>query len=373
MNLQIGTIIKNLRMQNKTTQDQLATFLGVTPQAISRWESGAGYPDIELLPTIAAFFSVSTDELLGVNLPAREKRRAEVYAEMTRLGDYFVEHQEEALPFARQALAEFPSDIKVQVNLADVLCQTYMWEEAPDMNALKEAERIYQTVIQNAEDADFKNGVIESLAALYKQGFKNDYLTEATVAQLPKIKYSREVVKASLANLYDNNAVIHHKQELIETLVSLLENTLRNYIAYDLPNDPEHWDEKIAMLRKLIELYYFIYGDNLLFYHYRVAGIYRYIATYQVAQGKVDETLTTLETMCDHIIAHCNARHGERYTSPFTDRLIYQEVNEDWHEPTEHNYAYEIVTYKLTQDRYDPIREEPRFKAVEARLREIMY
>ena len=73
------------------------------------------------------------------------------------------------------------------------------------------------------------------------------------------------------------------------------------------------------------------------------------------------------------LIAHCNERHGTHFTSPFTDHLIYQEVNEDWHEPTEHNYAYEIVKYKLTQDRDDPIREEPRFKAVETRLREIMY
>ena len=67
MNLEIGAIIKNLRTQHKITQDQLATFLGVTPQAISRWEAGNGYPDIETLPSIANFFSVSTDELLGMN------------------------------------------------------------------------------------------------------------------------------------------------------------------------------------------------------------------------------------------------------------------------------------------------------------------
>ena len=60
MNLKIGTTIKKLRTKNKVTQDQLATFLGCTPQAISRWESETSYPDIELLPSIAEFFSVST-------------------------------------------------------------------------------------------------------------------------------------------------------------------------------------------------------------------------------------------------------------------------------------------------------------------------
>lgn len=56
MNLEIGAIIKNLRTQHKVTQDQLATFLGVTPQAISRWEAGNGYPVIETLPSLRISF-----------------------------------------------------------------------------------------------------------------------------------------------------------------------------------------------------------------------------------------------------------------------------------------------------------------------------
>ena len=68
MNIKIGAIIKKLRAENNITQDTLATAIGVTPQAISRWESEGGYPDIELLPALADFFSVSTDELLGYKL-----------------------------------------------------------------------------------------------------------------------------------------------------------------------------------------------------------------------------------------------------------------------------------------------------------------
>ena len=39
MNVKIGSIIKKLRTENNITQDTLATAIGVTPQAISRWES----------------------------------------------------------------------------------------------------------------------------------------------------------------------------------------------------------------------------------------------------------------------------------------------------------------------------------------------
>ena len=49
MNLKIGTIIKGLRAEHNITQDTLAAAIGVTPQAISRWESEGGYPDIEIV------------------------------------------------------------------------------------------------------------------------------------------------------------------------------------------------------------------------------------------------------------------------------------------------------------------------------------
>ena len=73
MNVKIGAILKKLRKENNLTQDALASAVGVTPQAISRWESESGYPDIELLPALADFFSVSTDELLGYKLSEREE------------------------------------------------------------------------------------------------------------------------------------------------------------------------------------------------------------------------------------------------------------------------------------------------------------
>lgn len=62
----IGNRIKLLRIRRCLTQGQLALALGVTPQAVSRWEVGRSYPDLELLPVIAAYFAVSTDFLLGL-------------------------------------------------------------------------------------------------------------------------------------------------------------------------------------------------------------------------------------------------------------------------------------------------------------------
>lgn len=61
----IGRNISNLRKGRGITQDVLAGELGVSFQAVSKWETGQSCPDISLLPVIADFFDVTIDELLG--------------------------------------------------------------------------------------------------------------------------------------------------------------------------------------------------------------------------------------------------------------------------------------------------------------------
>jgi len=65
MDLLIGERIKKYRKNKEMTQDALAQALMVSPQSISKWECGDGYPDITLLSTIANFFEVTVDELIG--------------------------------------------------------------------------------------------------------------------------------------------------------------------------------------------------------------------------------------------------------------------------------------------------------------------
>lgn len=57
--------LQQLRAQKDLTQEQLAEQLYVSRTAVSKWESGKGYPNIESLKCISKFFSISIDELLS--------------------------------------------------------------------------------------------------------------------------------------------------------------------------------------------------------------------------------------------------------------------------------------------------------------------
>ena len=66
MNISIGTNIKSARKKIGMTQEELASQLGVTAQAVSRWESEAGMPDISMVVPLAQILSISTDTLFGL-------------------------------------------------------------------------------------------------------------------------------------------------------------------------------------------------------------------------------------------------------------------------------------------------------------------
>lgn len=65
--MELSNKIKQLRTQKGVKQEKLAEAMGVSAQAVSKWETGAALPDISLLPELAVYFGVTIDELFSIN------------------------------------------------------------------------------------------------------------------------------------------------------------------------------------------------------------------------------------------------------------------------------------------------------------------
>lgn len=349
MNLTIGETIKKLRNQKNVTQEKLAESLGVTPQAISRWESGAGYPAIDYLPDLAAFFEISVDELLGVKLSKREARREEIYTQIKRFEEENGFNEDPgAVDMLRQAHAEFPGDRKISYALARELCYE-RYEENPDQTVLREAEKMLRNLMRQADDYDFKFKCAKTLAVLYREAWQDEQGYEEVANMLPGISSCREKF------ISDFFTGTQQKKEDVDAAVLTLTLqtlwTLRDYVAYELPNGVETWDTKLRFFEGLItfcKLAADILGDaataNM---ESNIATLYRYMVTYHVAADRTDETLTCLEAMLDHVEHVCALPQAETQ---------------------EHNLAWYFSFY-LKQDRYDPIRNEKRFVAIEEKMK----
>ena len=100
--------LKTLRRRKDLTQEQLADYMCVTPQAVSRWETGATSPDISALPVLAELYGITVDELLGVNETEKRKKIDSVIAEAEAEIDRNV--TEAPIARLREALRKYPNN-----------------------------------------------------------------------------------------------------------------------------------------------------------------------------------------------------------------------------------------------------------------------
>ena len=70
MTNKVGNQIKLLRKAKGVTQEEMGTTLGISYQAVSKWENNTALPDVQMIPKIAEYFGVTTDELFGYKLNA---------------------------------------------------------------------------------------------------------------------------------------------------------------------------------------------------------------------------------------------------------------------------------------------------------------
>ncbi len=114
----IGRTIARERRGRGVTQEALAAHLGVSKAAVSKWELGQSLPDVNLLPRIAAYFSLTLDELFDWRDGLTQEESAALYAEVYALGEKDLASAHERL---RALAAEHYSDANLLLMLASLL------------------------------------------------------------------------------------------------------------------------------------------------------------------------------------------------------------------------------------------------------------
>ena len=186
--MKLGQIIRELRQRDGKTQDALASDLGVTSQAVSRWEKGICYPDMEMIPSIAHYFGVSIDELFGYDndRSAKIDALAEQINQMIQRNNGIDVCMDECIALAREALVEFPGNEKLSLALASALYTAgyvrygedhledpegylvYDVEKHRKYAEWQEAIRIYEKLLQSLNSGELRQRAVMELSQLYK-------------------------------------------------------------------------------------------------------------------------------------------------------------------------------------------------------------
>ena len=116
--INIGRTIARERRRVGVTQEALAAHLGVSKAAVSKWELGQSLPDVSLLPRIAAYFSLTLDELFDWRDELSQEESAALYAEVYALGEKDLASAHKRL---RALATEHYSDANLLLMLASLL------------------------------------------------------------------------------------------------------------------------------------------------------------------------------------------------------------------------------------------------------------
>lgn len=115
--MNLGNKIRELRRAKNLTQEQLAASLNISAQAVSKWEMSASYPDMTMIPTLAAFFKVSLDELFDFDVKNIDREIEEIRLEYNK---YFWSSFEKAEQILLDGLKQYPASIQLKTELFEL-------------------------------------------------------------------------------------------------------------------------------------------------------------------------------------------------------------------------------------------------------------
>lgn len=179
MAMKIGEKIKALRKTKNISQESLANVLGVTFQAVSKWETGATTPDVSLIPPLASFFGVSIDELFDYNVWENER----IVDEICRKAAILIrDDAKEAEKVLNEGLKQFPANEKLLTVLVYAL-----WV-IPERD--EELITTCNALIDCATNEGVKYDVIRFLAMVYHRSGRKE-LVKPVLDQIPEFYFTK--------------------------------------------------------------------------------------------------------------------------------------------------------------------------------------
>ena len=231
--MDMGDKLRALRREKKLTQEQLAEYLQVSSQAVSKWETGASCPDLDMVLRLAAFYRVSTDELLDFDRRRIDAEVDALIAESVPLR----KNPAEAEAFYREALRKYPNN-EVLLNCLLMVIPN---------KRVREKLEIGEKLLDCSRDDEIRLDVLR-LLALSCHAAGEQALAEQYLARLPELYFLKTEYAAFLR---EGEAGLEELRKTEEVCTEILAAMLA---LRERRGDPEG-PRCAALLRELLAVY----------------------------------------------------------------------------------------------------------------------
>ena len=361
MKLNIGETIKKLRKERDITQEEFAEILGVSCQSVSRWENNSCYPDIELIPTIAAFFDISTDKLMGIDDVA-EKKAVDKYLQDFQSA-ISVGNIDDCIRIARAGVAEFPNNYALLNKLMYALfaaCDDTANILEYKENSIKydsEIVALGERIMKYCSDPKIKLEATDRLAFHHSEMGRKD-VALSIYETLPSISDGKEW--DIWWSLTDEEKLPHTRKFILDSYYALGESLWR---LTDLipPEEALKVFEKISVLDNLI------YDDSLHNQTWSNARYYCFYAKCLVQLNRFDEAIKQLELSVESAIAFDNRPEEIKTNSLLLGERVCKRT--DFETADSRPFRQRVREVWLAENEFDAIRDTEEFKAILEQLK----
>lgn len=302
----LGKKIRELRRAKDLTQEQLADYLNISYQSVSKWETGTAAPDLSYIIPLARLFDISTDELLGFEQSKEDLIKIEyldAYNETWKNGDL-----EKRLQICLDAVRDYPGDMEWLKHLAMAhSMHCYSYEDNERYQAERaEAIKCYEIVIENTPEGKLRE---EAIAAVVQD---LSYAGRKEEARKYALLYPEDKRDEIEGYYLEGEAQAEHRQKQIKKAFGYL------LAKFNFLNDDE-----VQIMADLVKLFY--PDENYLDESYIM---YRYeliLSRKAVDSNNLNEAIAHLKTAKAIAAYSDKIEYAEpgiyHYTNPLFDKL----------------------------------------------------
>lgn len=352
MRLNFSRKLKELRNENNVTQEQLANYLKISSQAVSKWERNEGYPDIELLPRIALFFGVSVDRLLGVGEERIKEHIDMLYEESNKLRN--MGELEKDLELWERAYREFPNEHRVMIGLMYAISDI---AKGNSDELLYSAIDLGEKVLEETADSRIREDAVYLLCGFYNT------LGDEKAAQKCAMMMGDYFTSCGqlLTRVLSGEKRLMQRRNNIRDIVELFWN---NTVLLASETELDRSD-KIYCYKKAIDFIKSVYDDgDFGFASVRLYTAYLYLAHEYAALADSENCISALESCAQYAVLY-DTQDIVEHTSFLVRGLEYHP------ERTSKNYKETTASMffkRMELPDFDFIRDDERFMTIQKEL-----
>ena len=320
MSSTMGQIIKDLRKKNGFTQEELAERLGVTYQAVSKWENDTGMPDISQVVPLASIFGVSTDVLFGIADTTENEEAWKIVQHAGSIEKYGeIETYLNAYDVLLDGLKKYPNNLILMINCMHLGTSLSLpengWIYAEERAKEIASETIRQAnfIIANSKNITDILSARQILVFLYCSQGKFDLASNEAKSFPPRADFTL-YSNMAIVNEYMNNnkrTATYLCSNIDYTLQALENDIARLGKAYY--NDGKYTDA-ITVYETFFEVMSAIFKDEtpLPYHDFDSGDCYLLLAEAYLAIGEASKAMNAVEKSIMYFIDLYNTCEGEK-------------------------------------------------------------